>query len=84
MSMNGRVNEQVRAIFAQTLNIQVPSDETDLIDGGLLDSLALVELVVEVEQRFGVTIPFDTLDIDDFRSVNSIGGVIEKTGGGRP
>ena len=82
--MNGRVNEQVRAIFAQTLNIQVPSDETDLIERGLLDSLALVELVVEVEQRFGVTIPFDTLDIDDFRSVNSIGGVIEKTGGGRP
>jgi acyl carrier protein len=84
MSMNGRVNEQVRAIFAQTLNIQVPSDETDLIDGGLLDSLALVELVVEVEQRFGVTIPFDTLDVDDFRSVNSIGGVIEKSGGGGP
>jgi acyl carrier protein len=84
MSMNGRVNEQVRAIFAQTLNIHVPSDDTDLIDGGLLDSLALVELVVEVEQRFGVTIPFDTLDIDDFRSVDSIGGVIEKTGGGRP
>jgi methoxymalonate biosynthesis acyl carrier protein len=83
MSMNGRVNEQVRAIFAQALNIQVPSDETDLIDRGLLDSLALVELVVEIEQCFGVTIPFDTLDIDDFRSVNSIGGVIEKTGGGR-
>lgn len=81
--MNGRVNEQVRAIFAETLNVHVPSDETDLIDGGLLDSLALVELVVEIEHRFGLSIPLDTLDIDDFRSVRSIGGVIEQTGGGR-
>ncbi len=84
MSMNGKVNEHVRAIFAETLSIQVPSDETDLIDRGLLDSLALVELVVEVEHRFGLSIPFDTLDIDDFRTVNSIGAVIEQSGGGRP
>jgi acyl carrier protein len=84
MSMNGKVNEHVRAIFAETLRIQVPSDDTDLIDRGLLDSLALVELVVEVEHRFGLSIPFDTLDIDDFRTVNSIGAVIEQSGGGRP
>jgi methoxymalonate biosynthesis acyl carrier protein len=82
--MNGKVNEHVRAIFAETLRIQVPSDDTDLIDRGLLDSLALVELVVEVEHRFGLSIPFDTLDIDDFRTVNSIGAVIEQSGGGRP
>jgi acyl carrier protein len=84
MSMNGKVNERVRAIFAETLRIQVPSDETDLIDRGLLDSLALVELVVEIEHRFGLSIPFDTLDVDDFRTVNSIGAVIDQTGGGRP
>jgi acyl carrier protein len=74
--MNGRVNEEVRTIFAEALNVVVPSDDVDLIDGGLLDSLALVELVVEIEHRFGMSIPFDTLDIDDFRTVQSIGAVI--------
>jgi D-alanine--poly(phosphoribitol) ligase subunit 2 len=76
MSMNGRVNEEVRAIFAEALNVVVPSDEIDLIEGGLLDSLALVELIVEIEHRFGMSIPFDTLDIDDFRTVRSIGAVV--------
>ena len=84
MSINGRVNEEVRAIFAQALNVVVSSDEIDLIDGGLLDSLALVELVVELEHRFGMSIPFDTLDIDDFRTVQSIGAVVAANSEGSP
>ena len=75
------VNEQVRLLFAEELNIEVPSDETDLIDGGFLDSLALVELLVEIEQRFGVRVPLDDLDIDDFRSVARISQVIERSRG---
>jgi D-alanine--poly(phosphoribitol) ligase subunit 2 len=81
MSMNGMVSERVRLIFVETLNIQVPSDETDLIDGGLLDSLALVELLVEIEELFGVSIAVDGLDIDDFRTVRSITRVIDHSGG---
>jgi D-alanine--poly(phosphoribitol) ligase subunit 2 len=79
MSMNGQVNEEVRAIFAEALSVVVPADDVDLIEGGLLDSLALVELVVEIEHRFGISIPFDTLDIDDFRTVDSIGAVVRAT-----
>ena len=81
MSMNGKVNEEVRAIFAESLSIAVPGDDVDLIDGGLLDSLALVELIMEIEQRFGLSIPFDTLDIDDFRTVQRIGAVIHANNG---
>ena len=77
MSLNGRVNEDIRAIFADTLNVVVPGDEADLIDGGLLDSLGLVELIMEIEHRFGVSISLDTLDIDDFRSVDRIGRVVK-------
>ena len=81
--MNGRVNEQVRTIFAEALNITVPADDVDLIDGGLLDWLALVELIMELEHRFGISIPFDTLDIDDFRSVESIGAIVAANEGRR-
>jgi methoxymalonate biosynthesis acyl carrier protein len=76
------VTEQVRQIFADALSIHVPSDETDLIDGGFLDSLALVELLVELEQRFGVSVQLDSLEIDDFRTVNRIAEVISANGAG--
>jgi acyl carrier protein len=70
------VNERVRRLLAETLNVEVSSDETDLIDTGVIDSLALVELLVALEREFEVTIPFDELEIDTFRSVRSIGEFI--------
>jgi methoxymalonate biosynthesis acyl carrier protein len=82
--MSASINEQVRALFNEALNIEVPSDETDLIDGGFLDSLALVELLVEIEARFGVAVPLDDLDIDDFRSVARISEVIVASRNGTP
>jgi methoxymalonate biosynthesis acyl carrier protein len=70
------VNERVRRLLAETLNVEVSSEETDLIDTGVIDSLALVELLVALEREFEVTIPFDELEIDTFRSVRSIGEFI--------
>jgi acyl carrier protein len=79
MATTGTVNEQVSAIFSDALNISVPSDETDLIDGGLLDSLTLVELLVEIEVQFGVVVALDALEIDDFRTVSRIAEVITRS-----
>jgi len=75
MSPVVNANEQVRQLFLEILSIQVPSDETDLIEGGFLDSLALVELLFELE-LLGVSVPLDTLEIDDFRTISRIAGVI--------
>jgi acyl carrier protein len=75
-SVTADVNERVRRLLAETLNVEVSSDETDLIDTGVIDSLALVELLVALEREFEVTIPFDELEIDTFRSVRSIGAFI--------
>jgi D-alanine--poly(phosphoribitol) ligase subunit 2 len=82
MPSHPSLNDQVRTVFTEVLNIDVPSDDTDLIDGGFLDSLALVELLVEIEHRFGVVVPLDALDVDDFRTVSRIGEVIAENGAG--
>jgi methoxymalonate biosynthesis acyl carrier protein len=71
---------RVRRIFAEVLNIHVPSDGTDLIDGGLLDSLALVELLVEIEHEFGVIVPLDALEVDSFRTISRIGELVAESG----
>ena len=73
--------DRVQRLFVEALNVQVPSPDTDLIDGGLLDSLALVELLFAMEREFNVTIPLEELDIDRFRTVNSIADFVEQSGG---
>jgi acyl carrier protein len=76
------VTDRVQRLFVETLNLQVPSPETDLIEGGLLDSLALVELLFALEREFGVSIPLEELDIDSFRSVRTIAEFVDGVGRG--
>jgi acyl carrier protein len=77
------LSAKIRGIFVDTLNIEVPSDETDLIDAGYIDSLALVELLFAIEREFSVSVPLDELEIDDFRNVTSISQLVA-TANGRP
>ena len=69
--------ELVITIFREELKIEVPAPDVDVIETGLLDSLGLVTLVVALEQRCNVQIPFETLEVDDFRTVGSIASLVE-------
>lgn len=70
--------ETITAIFRDELNVEVGDPDMDVIESGLLDSLGLVSLVVEIEHRCGVSIPFETLEVDDFRTVDSIARLVDK------
>jgi acyl carrier protein len=59
-------------LFSDKLNLEVTSASTDLVDEGLLDSLAFVELLVCLEQEFGTAIPIDAIEIDNFKSIAKI------------
>jgi acyl carrier protein len=59
-------------IFSEKLNLEVLSVDTDLVEDGILDSLAFVELLVCLEQEFVVEVPMDSVDIDNFRSIARI------------
>jgi acyl carrier protein len=78
------VVERVLRLFGDELLIDVDSPATDLIERGLLDSLALVELIAAVEHEFQVDLALDALEIDTFRSVESIAAfVVTLQGSGR-
>ncbi len=64
--------ERVERLLRDALSIELPSRDTDLLQAGLLDSLTLVQLLVEVEAEFGVEIPLDDFDPDEFRTAESI------------
>lgn len=70
------MTNQIIQLFAEKLNIEVPSTDTDLIETGLLDSLRLVELLLEIEASLGCRIPVDEIDLDDLRSVSRIAKLI--------
>jgi acyl carrier protein len=66
------VVKRVQGLFEAALSIPAPAPDVDIIDGGLLDSLTLVTLLFEIEVEFGVQIPLDSLEIDDFRTIERI------------
>jgi D-alanine--poly(phosphoribitol) ligase subunit 2 len=65
------VSQRIFNIF-DALNIEVPSEDTDLFESGLLDSLTFVELLVQVEEQMGVTVTLENLEPDNFRSIRRI------------
>ncbi len=68
---------EIRSILAEVINDDIPNDETDLVETGSLDSLALVSLIMELESQFAIAIDFDTLELESFRSVNSISRYVQ-------
>jgi len=63
---------EVAAVFADILKIDVPSYDTDLLATGLLDSLGFVDLLLELERRFGIRVTMETVEPENFRSVANI------------
>jgi acyl carrier protein len=72
---------RIQTLFEEALSIRAPAPDTDIIEAGLIDSLALVTLLFEMEVEFGVQIPLDTLDLDDFRTIDRIARLVGQTDG---
>jgi methoxymalonate biosynthesis acyl carrier protein len=53
----------------------VPEDEP-IIENGVLTSLQTVELVMFLEERFGIMVEDEELDEENFGSVNAIAGLV--------
>src|SRR5437867_5073573 len=63
---------KITAIFRDKLELDVLSPETDLLEAGLMDSLTFVDLVVHLEQEFGLTISIENLDVEHVRLLTRI------------
>ncbi len=72
MPDSNKLAQQISALFAEKLHLQVPSLDTDLIDTGLVDSLTFVEFLAQLEQEFGVQVSLQDLELDRFRTVTRI------------
>jgi len=74
-----KLQQQITDIFAERFETRLASPQVDLLETGLVDSVKIVELVLEIEQRFGVSLPFEELEIEDFRTVPRLAERIART-----
>ncbi len=63
---------RITALIRDAVGIDVEDPTTNLLATGIIDSLAFVSLLVTIEQEFGVSIDVNTLDLEDFQSVERI------------
>lgn len=59
-------------LLREGLAIEAPSPETDLLQTGRLDSVGVVELLLELEKRFGVRVEMEDVELDQLRTLSSI------------
>jgi methoxymalonate biosynthesis acyl carrier protein len=66
------VEQRIRKILNDRLQIESPAPDQDLFQEGILDSLSFVDMLVALEGEFSITIALDQVDLDDFRSITRI------------
>ena len=73
----GADTEKILELLRSEVKIDVPSTDHDLIESGLLDSLAFVELIYHIEQRYGLRIDIETIELDDLRTAERIARFVD-------
>jgi acyl carrier protein len=74
---NEVLHARLRAFFSEKLSVEVSSVDANLAQTGILDSLALVELLSYIEKEFGMEISLDGIEIEDFQSIARIAEYVE-------
>lgn len=59
-------------LFRKRLAVELVDPDTDLFETGILDSLVFVELLLGIEQTFGLQVDVDDMDLEAFRTPRTI------------
>jgi acyl carrier protein len=63
--------------FAPDLDPDRIDPDYDLLEGGIIDSLALLTIVAWIDDRFGVGVDAGAIGEDDLRTLRAIGALID-------
>ena len=85
MSEEKRIEDQIKEMLVERLFLQVdPSeigDEDNLMETLGVDSIQIFEIVVGLEETYGLSFADDEFDIQVFRDVKSIADFVRKKQG---
>lgn len=71
-----RIQRELIVLFSNQMNVEVPSESTDLFDSGILDSQKFVELLLHIEEQFHTPIDVADFDLENFRCIEKIADLI--------
>lgn len=60
------------------INSSIDFTSNELVDGGILDSVTLVEIVTELMDVFDIEIPYEEVTPENFNSIDSMVKLVEK------
>ena len=69
MDVKSQVIEIIDELFMEDVSDMM---DEDLFDAGVLDSMGTVELIVELENSFGIRVPVSEFGRDDWNTANKI------------
>jgi D-alanine--poly(phosphoribitol) ligase subunit 2 len=67
-----QTGDGILELIRDRLNIDVADVDVDMIETGVLDSIALVTLITAIEEALSCELPLDDFDIGNFRSARRI------------
>ncbi|MYC15492.1 MAG: acyl carrier protein [Gemmatimonadetes bacterium] len=75
------IEHRVKQVIIRTLSLEVDADEIDdedeLFGGGLgINSMATIEIIVGLEEEFGIEVPDEDLRVELFDSVQTMADYI--------
>jgi acyl carrier protein len=71
MDRKAAIAEYIKNEIMRNKNAKLDYDE-DLLSAGILDSLAILQLVAYIEKALGVQVPDEDVVYDNFKSVNAL------------
>lgn len=69
MDIKSEVLKIIDELFMEDISDMM---DEDLFDAGVLDSMGTVELIVELENHFDITVPVSEFGRDDWNTANKI------------
>lgn len=78
MTSGAVTTEDIGRIFTDALDVDASGEPGRLLEDGHVDSLTLVDLLLELEERYGVDFSADDLDPEHFESLEAISDLVNR------
>jgi acyl carrier protein len=69
---------RIRTFVSRHVRTTGLSDNDDIFAAGFVNSMFAMQLVMFIEKEFGLTITDDELRIENFRSIDAMGHLVER------
>jgi len=76
MDIRKRLKEFILSEFGEDTQLQALTADDDLIQEGIVDSMGVLQIVNFIEQTYGSQVADDEITVENFRTINSIAGLI--------